>query len=123
MLTIKFETDKNTLEAIYANLEFCENVSGANFVFYDQNQAVGLWRLHFAGENALTDKICFLKSVQDEDKNFFVRAMLFKFQTGAPILLRIKGVHKELAVFDFLEKDGNMQIMTDKINLHKCCKD
>lgn len=123
MLTVKFEEKSDELKPLYDSLNLGLNVSGANFVFYDETQAVGLWRIKFSGNEAVVDAIVFDKNVDKDDKNFFIRAMLYKLQLGAPVLLRIKGAHKEFEIFGFEETDDDMQIMTNEINLHKYCKD
>lgn len=123
MLTLRFETNLSKLNEVYKTLDIDSKIEGANFVFLDENKVVGLWRLIFNNDEAITDIISFKPEVSIEDKNFFVRAMLYKFQLGAPVMLCIKGKHEELKIFDFEYVDGDMKIMTNKINLLKYCKD
>lgn len=125
MLTVRFENIGKKVEILYEKLGLSQPPCGANFVMYDGNDSVALWRMQIIVENGQTvgviDKIAFLPSVEIGDKTFFVHAMFFKLQEGAPMLLRINGEHKELERFGF-EFDGkNMQIISSNINLHYSC--
>lgn len=123
MLTVKYR-DGEEVEKDYCALGVQEKAEGANFVMYDGKIPVALWRMKILLEDepvGLIDKIFFADGVSEEDKLFFVHAMFFKLSEGAPVTLRVRGVHEELRRFGFEEKDGNMQINTKDINLHYMC--
>lgn len=122
MLTVRFEQG-DSVDNIYAKLSLSQRPSGANFVMYDEDSPVALWRMHMIedGRVGLIDKIAFLPDVAQQDRLFFVHAMFFKLSEGAPIILRVNGEHHELLKFGFEPVNGNMEICSKNINLHYAC--
>lgn len=123
MLTVKYAED-SVAKDIYRVLDIKNECSGANFVMYDEGEPVALWRMKILFEDkpiGLVDKVVFKEGVEDGDKLFFVHAMFFKLIEGAPMTIRVSGVHKELERFGFENVDGNMEIYSKNINLHYMC--
>ncbi len=123
MLTLCFESDIQRVENAYKNLGVNDQVSGANFLFFDEKDVVGFMRIQIDGHTAFCEKTFFLPTVEDGDKEFFVRVMFAKFQTIAPIIIRFDGIHPELKEFGFEEINGGMEILSNQINLHNKCPD
>ncbi len=124
MLTIKYLA-LNEVAQEYCALGIKDEPLGANFVMYDDDVPVALWRMQVIKEEewiADVDKVYFVDGVEDGDKLFFTHAMFFKLIEGTPILVRFKGKREELSRFGFEEVDGNMIINSSKINLHYMCK-
>ncbi|MEG2540677.1 MAG: hypothetical protein RSB59_02735 [Clostridia bacterium] len=122
MLTLCFETDRTKLISVYSALKINGEIAGANFLFLDNDICVGLWRMKIVDKVGCVDKIAFCDCVDNDDRNFFFRAMLFKLQIAENIKLRILGEHNELSQFGFKLVDGNTEINSADINLHNCCK-
>jgi len=126
MLIIKFITDKALLAELYAALKIEGGVSGANFVMFnaakDKEEPVGLMQTVFRGEILCINQIKYLPNADDDDKEFFLRAMLFKFKEGAPIVLRIECVSQKFAAFGFIEADEGMEVLSTEIDLHSRCE-
>ncbi len=124
MLTIKYLM-LNEVAQEYGALGIKDEPIGANFVMYDDDVPVALWRMQVVKEDewiADVDKVYFVDGVEIGDKIFFTHAMFFKLIDGAPIIVRFKGVHDGLKRFGFEEVDGNMIISSKNINLHYMCK-
>ena len=120
MLTLVYVQDKEQLEKIYGEIAPTDEISGANFVFLDDEKPVGFMRVKIDG-GILVDGVRFLPSVEVGDKLFFIHAMFFKFGLGAPMEIRFKGERKELTLYGFTFKDGYMRAITTEINLHGYC--
>ena len=120
MLTLVYVQEKEQLEKIYGEFAPTDEISGANFVFLDDEKPVGFMRVKIDGD-ILVDGVRFLPSVEVGDKLFFIHAMFFKFGLGAPMEIRFKGERKELTLYGFTFKDGYMRAITTEINLHGYC--
>lgn len=123
MLTVKYR-DGEEVEKDYCALCLKERTDGANFVMYDGDRPVALWRMKIVFEDepvGLIDKVFFVDGLSEDDKLFFVHAMFFKLSEGAPVKLRVRGVREELRRFGFEEKNGDMQIYSRDIKLHYNC--
>lgn len=132
MLTIRYENDKSVIKTLYESLGIDGAEKGVNIVLREQEGLTqigadtGLFRLIMLQDSsettAIIDKIAFLNSVSEGDKNFFVRAVLYKLQKGAPILLRIPGEHRELEIFGFRQYADYAEALSTDIELHSECK-
>lgn len=123
MLTVRYETNQDC-KKIYEILGVNEEVIGTNFIMYDVDAPVALFRIRLQNEEepvAIIDKIHFLDSVEEGDKTFFIHAIFYKLIDGAPIKLRILGIKEEYKKFGFEEVNGNMEIISKDINLHYMC--
>ncbi len=123
MLTIKYRNLDEVL-VDYAVLKLEDVPNGANFVMYDGDAPVALWRMSVSVDAtpcATVEKVYFLESVEEGDKLFFVHAIFFKLIEGAPLMIKFNGVHDTLKRFGFEEIDGNMVILSKNINLHYRC--
>ena len=123
MLTVRFESGID-LRRIYGVLGVEGEPFGSNFVMYDEDTPVALWRMRITVEGepiGLISDIIFVDGVEEDDKTFFLHAMFFKLIEGAPIRLRIAGIKPEFEKFGFEEKDGNMEAFSKDINLHYMC--
>ncbi len=123
MLTVKY-AEGSVATDIYKVLGLQEECVGANFVMYDEKEPVALWRMKILFEEkpiGLVDRVVFKDGVEDGDKLFFVHAMFFKLIEGAPMTIRVGGVHNELERFGFEVVDGNMEVYSKDINLHYMC--
>lgn len=122
MLTLSFELNPDKLQKAYETLSLNEAVSGANFLFFDETDVVGLMRTAIVGTTVVVNKVVFLNGVEDGDKEFFVRSMFFKFINAAPAVIAFHGEHKELESFGFVFDGEYMKILSSNINLHNCCQ-
>ena len=123
MLTVTY-LDLDAVSVIYKALGVEGEPLGANFVMYDGSAPVALWRMNVLFEEkpiGNIDKIVFADGVVEEDKLFFVHAMFFKLIDGAPLTLRVNGVHDSLKRFGFEEVGGNMEVFSKNIDLHYMC--
>lgn len=121
MLTVRFETD---LSAIYRTLGIEGEPFGSNFVMYDGDKPVALWRMKIVLEDmpvGVIESVRFLDTVDEDDRTFFMHAMFFKLSEGSPIRLRVEGERDEYRKFGFQPVDGNMEINSTDINLHYRC--
>ena len=121
MLTVGFEKDAATLEKLYADLGISERVSGANFVMREDGEPVGLMRAEIGDNVTITYFKIKNEQINPEDKEFFLRAMLFKFSLN-PIPLAVKGEHPELLRFGFRFEDGYMRLDSSKADLRGDCE-
>ena len=123
MLTVRFESGSD-LKRIYEILGVEGEPFGSNFVMYDEDTPVALWRMRITFEVepvGLIDDIIFADGVDEGDRTFFLHATFFKLIEGAPIKLRIAGVKPEFEKFGFKEIDGNMEAYSKDVNLHYMC--
>lgn len=123
MLTVRFE-DIAAAGGICRILGIEGEPHGSNFVMYDGDMPVALWRMSIAVEDepvGVIENIVFADGVEEGDKLFFLHAMFFKLIEGAPLLLRINGIKPEFVKFGFEEKDGCMEIHSKNIDLHYAC--
>lgn len=121
MLTVRFETE---LSGIYRKLGVEGEPFGSNFVMYDGDEPVALWRMRILFEQepvGLIESVRFLDTVDEGDRTFFMHAMFFKLIESAPIRLRVEGEKDEYRKFGFQLVDGNMEINSKDINLHYMC--
>ena len=123
MLTVRFENNNNMVQ-IFEVLCVKKIPCGTNFVMYDENNPVAYWQMHIElspSPVAVIDEIFFKEDVEDGDKKFFVHAIFYKLIEGAPLQVRINGLHNELKKFGFVEINGNMEVYSKNINLHYMC--
>ena len=121
MLTVRFETE---LTDIYRALGVEGEPFGSNFVMYDEDKPVALWRMTIAREDepvGIIESVRFLDCVDDDDRTFFLHAMFFKLKEAAPLKLRFEGERREYEKFGFKNVNGNMEINSKDINLHYAC--
>ncbi len=124
MLTVKYCSDKDVIEPLYRELSVEGGIFGTHFLFLDDDKPVGLWRMRFDGDGAaVADAIRFKSEVDIFDKNFFVRAILYKLSLGADVILKVKGNRPELKIFGFRFDGEDMAITTKDIALNACCKE
>ena len=122
MLTVGFETDRETLEKLYADLGIDVAVSGANFVMRENGEPVGLMRTEVGDFVTITHFKIKNEEINPGDKEFFLRAMLFKFSLN-PVPLAVRGEHPELERFGFRFEDGYMRLNSSEVNLSGSCRD
>lgn len=122
MLTVGFETDAETLAALYGELGIRIPVSGANFVMREDGVPVGLMRTEVGDIVTITHFIVKNEDINPGDKEFFLRTMLFKFSLN-PVPLAVKGKRRELERFGFRFKDGYMLLGSSAdVDLSGDCK-
>ena len=120
MLTVGFETDRETLEKLYAELGVDVAVSGANFVMRENGEPVGLMRAEVGDFVTVTHFKIKNEEINPGDKEFFLRAMLFKFSLN-PVPLMVLGRHPELEHFGFRFEDGAMYLDSSAVDLSGDC--
>lgn len=120
MLTVSFETDAETIAALSRELGFGESSDGANFVMREDGVPVGLMRAKIGDFVEITHFKIKNEEINPGDREFFLRAMLFKFSLN-PVPLAVKGKHKELEKFGFRYEDGYMRLDSSKVNLSGSC--
>lgn len=122
MLTVDFEKDRGTLKKLYADLGIDVAVSGANFVMRENGEPVGLMRTEVGDFVTITHFKIKNEEINPGDKEFFLRAMLFKFSLN-PVPLAVRGEHPELKRFGFRFEDGYMRLNSSEVNLSGSCRD
>ncbi len=123
MLTVRYENCADA-QKIYRAIGLDETSEGTNFVMYDEQTPVAVWRMRVLLENepiGLIERVAFAEGVDIKDKLFFVHTVFFKLIDGAPIKLRFNGVRPELERFGFGAQNGNMEIISKNIDLHYMC--
>lgn len=123
MLTVRFISVAD-VKNVYDLLGVEGEPFGSNFVMFDGDTPVALWRMKVVAERepvGIIRDIVFVDGVEDGDKTFFLHAMFFKLTEGAPIKLRIEGIKPEFKKFGFEEVDGDMETFSENINLHYMC--
>jgi len=123
MLTVRFENNSDCI-SIYKQISLNDEVSGTNFVMYDEQTPVAVFKMHIVLEDqpvAVIDRIFFKDGVEEGDKIFFKHAIFFKLIEGTPILIRIEGINEEFKKYGFVENNGNMEVISKEINLHYMC--
>ena len=120
MLTLVYVQEKDKLEKIYRDIAPDEAVSGANFIFLDDEKPVGFMRAKI-DDGILIDAVRFMPNVEVGDKLFFIHAMFYKFGLGAPTEIKFRGEQKALTLYGFTFKDGYTRAITTEINLHGYC--
>ncbi len=109
------------MAAAYAALKLCEESNGANFVFFEDDEVVGLMRIFVKEDKALIDKIVFLPEVEEGDKKFFVHVMLLKLHDATPLTVRLEGEIKELLPYGFHFENGGTEAFSKDIDVHTNC--
>ena len=120
MLTVGFETDREVLSALYRDLGVSLPVGGANFVMREDGDPVGLMRTEVGEYVTITHFIVKNEDINPGDKEFFLRAMLFKLSLN-PVPLRVLGRHPELERFGFRFEDGAMYLDSSAVDLSGDC--
>ncbi len=109
MLTVHFETDAATLEKLCGELGVSADGKCSNFVLKEDGDPIGLMRTEVGETVRITYFNIVKRSMNLENREFFFRAMLFKFSLN-PVPLEVAGEHKELEKFGFVYSDGSMRI-------------
>lgn len=109
------------MSAAYTALKICGEPNGANFVFLDEDKAVGLMRIFLKEDKALIDKVVFLPEIEEGDKKFFVHVMLLKLHDATPLTVRFEGEIKELLPYGFHFENGDTEAFSKDINVHTNC--
>lgn len=120
MLTVNFETDANTVAALCRDLGIEECAGGADFVLREDGVPVGLMRVKIGDFAEITHFKVKNEEINPGDREFFLRAMLFKFSLN-PVPLAVKGRHAELEKFGFRYEDGYMRLCSSDVNLSGNC--
>ena len=120
MLTVGFETDRETLAELYRTLSLDIPVGGANFVMRDNGDPVGLMRAEVGEKVTITHFKVKNEEINPGDKEFFLRAMLFKFSLN-PVLLAVPGRRPELERFGFRFEEGEMRLNSAEVDLSGPC--
>lgn len=120
MLTVGFETDREMLAALYRDLGMDIPVGGANFVMRENGEPVGLMRTEVGDVVTITHFKVKNEEINPGDKQFFLRAMLFKFSLN-PVLLAVPGRHPELERFGFRYEEGRMMLCSADADLSGDC--
>lgn len=120
MLTVGFERDAEVLSALYRELGVDVPVGGANFVMREDGVPVGLMRTEVGDVVTITHFIVKNEDINPGDKEFFLRAMLFKFSLN-PVPLAVPGEHPELVGFGFRYEDGYMRLNSGEADLSGPC--
>lgn len=116
MLTVGYENDAEVLSALYSDLGINLAVSGTNFVMREDGAPVGLMRAEVGDFVEITHFKVKNEEINPGDREFFLRAMLFKFSLN-PVPLAVKGEHPELVRFGFRFEDGYMRLNSSEVNL------
>lgn len=122
MLTVRFESDKMVLEKLYGELGMTGVEGGANFVLCDDGEPVGVMRTAVGDFVQITHFKVKNEEINGEDREFFLRAMLFKFSLN-PVVLGVKGEHPELLKFGFRQEGDYMFLRSDEVRLKGHCGD
>ncbi len=121
MLTVNFETDAKTLSELYSALGLDIPVGGTNFLLREDGEPIGLMRTEMGDYVTITHFKLKNDHLNYENREFFLRAMMFKFSLSL-IPLAVKGKVDELEKFGFEYRDGYMKIDDSRnINLHGDC--
>lgn len=120
MLTVGFETDREMLAALYRDLGLDIPVGGANFVMRENGEPVGLMRTEVGDVVTITHFKVKNEEINPGDKQFFLRAMLFKFSLN-PVPLAVPGRHPELERFGFRYEEGRMMLCSADVDLSGDC--
>ena len=120
MLTVGFETDRETLAELYRTLSLDIPVGGANFVMRENGDPVGLMRAEVGEKVTITHFKVKNEEINPGDKEFFLRAMLFKFSLN-PVLLAVPGRRPELERFGFRFEEGEMRLNSAEVDLSGPC--
>ena len=122
MLTVDFEKDRGTLKKLYADLGIDVAVSGANFVMRENGEPVGLMRTEVGDFVTITHFKIKNEDINPGDKEFFLRAMLFKFSLN-PVPLAVRGRHQELERFGYRFEVGYLRLISWVVKLSGSCHD
>ena len=120
MLTLQLITNIEEAKEKYSILGVNDEPRGVQFLFLEDEKEVGFARILLDNTDAIIDKIFYLDSVEVEDKEFFLRSVLYKFQ-GSAVLLKIKGDQKDFYKFGFVYEDGYTSIWSQNIQLTGGC--
>lgn len=126
MLTVKFLSGGQERLRALAALDIEGEPYGSDFVMYDGDAPVALWRMRIAFEDipvGVIDRICFLDSVEEDDRVFFMHVMMFKLRDSSPLRLRYESGDEgeRLKKFGFVETDKGLEINSEDINLFYNC--
>lgn len=109
MLTVHFETDAATIAALCDELGVAADEKCSNFVLREDGEPIGLMRTEVGDSVKITYFNIVKRAMNVENREFFFRAMLFKFSLN-PIPLEVEGEHEELKKFGFAFDGKSMRI-------------
>lgn len=119
MLTVHFEREGEELDALLFELGEKRTEGRCNFVLREDGDPIGLMQTT-VGETVKI--VCFnivKRAMNRENREFFFRAMLFKFSLN-PVPLEVEGEHPELEKFGFVYDGKSMKILSSDIRLSGC---
>ncbi len=109
MLTVHFETDPTVIGKLCGELGVSPDEKCSNFVLREDGDPIGLMRTNVGETVRITYFNIVNRAMNLENREFFFRAMLFKFSLN-PVPLEVEGEHKELEKFGFVYEGGSMKI-------------
>ena len=121
MLTVNFETDCAVLGKLYAELKIDIPVSGSNFLLREDGKPIGLMRVEIGDFVRITHFMLLKEHLNYENREFFLRAMMFKFSLNT-YPLAADGDVEELKKFGFVFDGERTVINSVDINLHGECE-
>lgn len=124
MLTVRFIPEGEELDGICAELGLEEEPYGSNFIMFDEQTPVALWRMTVCIEDepvGVIRQIYFKDGVDEDDRVFFLHVMMYKLRDGSPIKLRYSGDIERMKRFGFEDRGEYMEIYSGDINLYYNC--
>lgn len=109
MLTVHFETDAAVLGKLCGELGVSADDRCSNFVLREDGDPIGLMRTEVGDTVKITYFNIVKRAMNLENREFFFRAMLFKFSLN-PVPLEVEGEHAELEKFGFVYDGKSMRI-------------
>lgn len=121
MLTVEYCAQKDVIDGLYRELGITLPASGSNFVLREDGVPIGLMRTEISDVVSITHFNLVKSAMNRENREFFLRAMLYKFSLN-PVPLAADGDWEELAQFGFRRESGRYVINSADVNLHGKCK-
>lgn len=109
MLTVHYETDTGTIAKLCDELGAPADSKCSNFVLREDGEPIGLMRTEVGDTVKIVYFNIVKRAMNVENREFFFRAMLFKFSLN-PVPLEVEGEHPELQKFGFVF-DGKSMII------------
>lgn len=120
MLEIKYISDVNELAPLAEKLGMDLNKSGASFVLFENGVSCGICRVKVTDRAEITDFKLLPEHDDFETRDFFFRALLFKFSFN-PIKIFIGCKDERLRPFGFTETDNGMEVNSFDIVFPRSC--